>query len=454
MQATLGATAFQSDAGRPGPFLAYTAAIVLVVCGPCAGAAQRTVSTTAELETTIAASKPGDVVRLLPGEYVLNRSLQVPDGVSLTGDGRMAVDSSGFPSGMDPASAPTIRAADSLAADLVQLGNRTSLRGLRVVVPDKLVEGQRVPSGNAVALVSRRPADRVAAEIRNTEIVTGSPYGANADGPNGRGIMLATRNPVAEPSHVGAQLRLKVDYCLVRAPYGNALFANNFAAEGVVILDVRRSAVEGMTNVSGGTGRPDPVNGARTIFRSKDTRYYRNGDDLDRYGWQIYAGTGIPNPSVGTTASGPVHVETRVDSSGDRIEGFRVAVMAAGHRRVADFSTAGADNRLELRMHDTIIQSTGDGAVDLSLHGAISESAPRGSLVLSPGERNVVRAELVRVHGSGPRANVYSNRTLPGSTTDGDDGNRVAITGSARAFAKSNPSLLPPPPTAAFEATP
>jgi hypothetical protein len=391
---------------------------------------------------------------LLPGEYLLDHSLRVPDGVLLTGAGTMAVNSAGIPSGLDPSSAPTLRAADSFAGDLVQLGHRTVLRGLRVVVPAKTVAGRRVPSGNAVILVSRRPADRVEAGIRDTEIVTESPFGANAEGPNGRGIVVATRSPATEPMHTAARLHLKLDRYVVRAPYGNALFANNFAANGSVILEVRGSTVEGMTSVSGGTGRPAPVDGARTTFRSRDTLYFRAGDGLDRYGWQLYAGSGVPNQSVGAMAAGPVRVETRVDSRGDRIEGFRVAVMAAGHRRVADFSSAGADNRLELDLRDLILNSTGAGASDLSLHGAIADPAPQGSLVLPPGQRNVLSVRLARVRGSGTRANIYSNLTVPGSTSAVDEGNRVTFTGGAIGFAKSNVAILPPPPPAVFERLP
>jgi hypothetical protein len=128
--------------------------------------------------------------------------------------------------------------------------------------------------------------------------------------------------------------------------------------------------------------------------------------------------------------------------------------MAAGHRRVADFSSAGADNRLELDLRDLILNSTGAGASDLSLHGAIADPAPQGSLVLPPGQRNVLSVRLARVRGSGTRANIYSNLTVPGSTSAVDEGNRVTFTGGAIGFAKSNVAILPPPPPAVFERLP
>jgi hypothetical protein len=104
-------------------------------------------------------------------------------------------------------------------------------------------------------------------------------------------------------------------------------------------------------------------------------------------------------------------------------------------------------------MRNTIIRSAGDGAADLALLGAISEPAPRGTLALPPGERNVVWADLSGVNGSGERQNRFLDRAGPEGAPGVDDGNRVAIAGRADAFAKSNPAILPGPPPTAFEKT-
>lgn len=432
-------------------WLQAAAAGALLVIAGAASASERIVTTITELEAALADATPGRILRLMPGEYLAERPLIVPDGVSVLGSGHMSFDTDGTPAALQPSDATTIRAADALAGDLMSLGDRTRLRGLRVVVPARTVHGESVPSGNAIVIGSRRAGDRVSAVMSECEILTESKFGADFEGPTGRGVMMVTRNPTTQLPHEGARLKLAVDASIVRAPLGNALLANNFASGGALTLEVRRSRIEGITSIGGSTSRPDPVTGASVVFRSRRSLYRRAAGGIDRFGWQLYGGTGIPLATAGTSTAGSSHGMTRVESDSDRIEGFRTGVLAAGYRRVADYSGPGSDNRIELRMRNTIIRSAGEGASDFALLGAIGEPAPGGGLALPPGERNVVWADLRGVSGSGERKNRFLDRVGPDGAGSQDDGNRVVIAGRADVFAKSNPAILPTPPASAFK---
>lgn len=434
------------------PVRVALAVLVLAAGWNAAAASELVVDTAAELEAALARAAPGQTIRLLAGEYRFERPLRVPDGVSLAGTGRVALARDGTPAALEPADATTLRAAETLPGDLLTLGDGTTLSGLRVIVPARVVDGEPVPSGNAVVVGSRRGGDRIAAMLSDCEILTESKLGADAEGPTGRGVLLTTRNPVGEAPHEAARLQLVIDRSIVRAPFGNALLANNFASHGVLTLEVRRSLVEGITSISGGTARPDPVSGASTTFRSERTLYRRATPGMDRLGWQLYGASGIPVGPSGRAEPGATLSITRVDSRDDRIEGFRTGVLAAGYRRVADFSGPGHDNRVELRLRNTRILSVGEDAGDLVLLGAIGEVAPRGNLALPPGRGNVTRADLANVRGSGERVNRFVHRAGPADPDGVDDGNRVVIVGRPEAFEQSNADVVPGPPAAIFEA--
>ena len=127
-------------------------------------------------------------------------------------------------------------------------------------------------------------------------------------------------------------------------------------------------------------------------------------------GWQLLGGSSAPHAT--TPTPGVFRNTLRVRSLDDRIEGFRVAVHAAAGRRVLDTSGPVSDNRMELDMTGTTFRTLDAGA-DLSLHGALVESAPGGDTRIAVGDGNELRARISGASGSGPRANVFSNVSGP-----------------------------------------
>jgi hypothetical protein len=424
--------------------------IVALVTSAGALAVERVVGTAAELEAALDDAPRGLVVRLRPGEYLIERPLIVPNDVRLVGKASMTRDPDGWPEELTPGTAATLRAGPGLAGDLLTLGDGTTLQALRVVIPARRVDGEVVPSGNAVVVASRRPGDRVAATIRECEIVTESEFGANADGPTGRGLVIVARNPGSGPAHEGAHLQLLVEHSVVRARLGNALFVNNFAARAETTLEVRASHVEGMTAISGGTSRPYPVDGAIATFRSIRSRYRSVAGGWDRAGWFLFGASGVPFPSSGGPAPGAQNVRALVESDDDRIEGFRTGVHAVGYRRVADYSGPGRDNRLDLHLRGTRIATPDQSAADLVLLGVTSDPGTDPAVLLPAGERNQVVARFSAVRGSGERSNEFLDRAGPPAALVEGDGNRVQIEGSPAKFELSNPGLRPLPPESAF----
>ena len=432
-----------------GPSRVLLVGLALAAAGYGPARADTVVGSSAELVAALATASSGDVVRLRSGDYLLERSLHIPDGVTLHGGG------SGRAAGEDEVrgdyaghDAATVRSAESLDGDLLVLGDRAVVQGLRIVRAPPATGSPE--SGNGIVVASRRADDRIAATVRDCDFQTNATFGANARGPTGRAVAVMTRNPGGDAPHRSARVELTIERSAIRAPQGNAVFVNNFAAQGSLHVVVRHSLIEGFISVSGGTSRGQLVSGARTYFQSEYSRYRRVEDGVDWQAWQLFGASGTPLAVGDHTVPGGVDNRLRFESDRDRIEGFRIGVLATGFRRVADFSAPGIGNTLELRLRDTQIRTEGDGAADLVLRGAVADPGPQNDLRLAPGERNLVRAELRGVVGSGPRANRYVDCDCPpGQPLDGN-GNRVLIEGEASGFATANSRLQPPPPAAAF----
>ena len=104
-------------------------------------------------------------------------------------------------------------------------------------------------------------------------------------------------------------------------------------------------------------------------------------------------------------------------------------------------------NRVELTLRRIRIRSVGEGAADLSLHGALSESESgneTGSEAPMNAQSNVLRVSIQGSSGSGPRRNVYANAWLSGEA-DAAGRNRLESAGSRAAFLESNTGFDPTP---------
>jgi hypothetical protein len=420
------------------------AALVLVANHAVAQSVEVTVRSAAELRQALEPGQGARTIRLQAGRYVLDAPLVVPDGVVLLGEGVMRTDPDGLPTGFAPGAETVLVASERLQGDVVTLGDRTRLQNLRVESPAASADEPR--AGNLVVIASRRAGDRLNATLSECEFINHTQVGFSLAGPTGHTIAVLTRNPGAGvPWHEGARVRLAIERSLVRRPTGiGSVFALNFASAASIELDFERSRFEGSMGIVGGVARPDPVHGASTVLRSRGNLYVKGGGTYPT-GWGILGASVAPHAGVG--GGGAESNSVRVDSQDDRIEGYRVGIHAAAGRVVAARPGTVMHNRGEVTLRGIRIRSVGEGAADLSLHGALSESesgnetrpdAPMNA------QGNVLRVSIQGSTGSGPRRNVYANAWLSGDA-DTAGRNRLEFAGSRAAFLESNADFTPAP---------
>lgn len=430
---------------RPLPAPAVLAWLLLVASPALAGPTPEiTVRSAAELVEALRPERQARLIRLHAGRYPLAAPLAVPDGVELAGAGVMRFDPDGLPAGFVPGTETVLVASDGLRGDVVTLGDGVLLKGLRIegaaLVPGKGSEA----SGNIVVIASRRPGDRLEATLHECEVVNNREFGY-AGGPTGRAVVVMTVNPDGAAWHEGARVFARIERSIVRnTSDSNTVFAINFAGGGTIELDFERNRFEGSIGATGGAGRPDMVRGASTTLRSRGNLYLGT-DGPYAVGWQLIGGSVSPHHPLTEGAESNL---VRVDSQDDRIEGFRVAVEAVAGRPIVGVPGQVVNNRGELLLSGLRIKSTGESPVDLSLHGA-KLFRPRGaSMAAASGtEGNVLRVTLRDSTGSGPRANVYADRSPPEfavlATAPRSD--RLEISGSRTEFLESNSSVDPAP---------
>jgi hypothetical protein len=411
------------------------AAALLSCSATAAPAATLEAASIEELEASLARARPGTRIDLAPLKYQLDRPLVVPNGVTLSGGGRMSVDERGRATGFVPGPVATFLIAGEWRGDAVALGDGSELRGVRLVDQDR-EQGRR----NLVAVVSRRAGDRIRARVRECEIETAAvPEFRDPAQPRGRAVMVVTRGHHGTAgAHEGARVGVSVLRSIVRSPTSQALFAVNFASRGVVDVEVRDSVFGGVTSAVGGVPRPEAVAGARTTFRSRNS-LYRRVEGFDGFGWQLIGGSGVPHEGMGS-AGGASRNELIVDSRGDAIEGFRTGVYAAGGRRVGGLSGPSIGNVARLRLRDLAIEGAGEAPVDFELSGALAEPAPGGAEALPPGDSNLLQVDL-RGFRRGAGSSRYEAVRGPG----GRDDNRLEFAGDPGGFARSNPAFQPVP---------
>jgi hypothetical protein len=387
------------------------------------------VDTTEELKAALIEANAGRRILVRAGTYVVDRSLNVPNGATLQGEGVML--GGDLPAGFAALTETRIVALRSVAGDLLTLGNDASVQRLVVEdVPDRV--------GNTIAVGSRGPDTSVSASIVECEIVNPNPTRpAGPDGPNGGAIVALTLNLALDddpPPHAGAVVNVGIRRSIVRA-VGRALFAMNFAPDGRVNVDLTETVVAGTLEAFGGISRPDAVAWARTTIVSRRNLYLPTGPSP--IGWMIGGGSSPPFafPLPAATSSN----EVRVDSTDDRIEGFRTGIEAFAGRRHGVLAGPSSDSSATLELRGLKIQTTGPDAADFRLMAAFSFGE------FETGHRNTLRVDIRDSMASGPRANFYAHVAGPVLPENFGEGNRLAFIGTPAAFAESNTGLATPP---------
>lgn len=424
-----------------------------------------TVGSTADLIAALDPSHAGRVVLLRAGDYDLNRTITVPDGMTVQGSGVMQFDATGHPIGFSPATEAVLRMRADVAGDLVALGNGATMRNLTITdMPGR--------SGNVMAVVSRGTGDTVHATLSEVVIENPNPLTIAPGGPLGRGLYVSTRNPnlgADPPPHEGAVLGVRVIRSLIRSPSGGGgVFAYNFAPRGRISVELSRSVVGGSNEANGGVSRPDAVHDAEVRIISSGTRYRNDWPDpcaAPLLGWNLIGGSGAPLPLALPATTRNRLVVRSVD---DRLEGFTTAILATGSRQffAEPLNAPPTDNTIDLELTGTVFSSSScpEGGTGQSTTGVVAvRPGPGADLVLTgawvendalqAGDRNRVRVLLRGVSGSGPRANQYAHASGPAgplAPERGGSDNTLEIVGDPGAFGRENRGIVPSPPARFF----
>jgi hypothetical protein len=433
---SIGACAMQALEAAPGPELTQPPVEV---------------RTSKQLVEALQPGNAGRRIIAIRGVYDVDGPLLVPDGATLEGEGVMTFDADGLPVGFEPGTESTLRVARGFHGQVLTLGHGSALRGLRVLDLANSPSQPSLRQGNVVYVASRAPADAVSASIVECEITNPNAAGFSDVGPHGHGVVVLTLNPnlgATPAAHEGARISVRVQGSVIRTPSGAVVFANHFAARSDSSISLEGNRFEGFLTVGAGVSRPDAVTDSVMRVESRDNLYVRSG--RDRYGWLLLGGSTSPH-FLEAGIPGAARTLLQLDSTDDRVEGFRWSIHAVAARRIGGDSSPLMDNRLELRLRGTHIRSTGDGAADLVLQGALSEIAQaQGAGEFPAGDRNVLHVRMQGVTGSGPRQNAYAHVSGPSQPAHQGTGNRLEIVGDPASFARSNPDLDPPPPASFF----
>ena len=397
----------------------------------------------------VEALQPGNAgrhIRILRGDYAVDRPLVVPDGATLEGEGVMAIDPEGLPAGFEPGTESTLRVSGGFSGHVLTLGHGSLIRGLRLVDLANPAAPPLARTGNVVFAGSRAPGDTIAASVVECEIVSPNRGGFTDDGPMGHGIAAVTLNPglgAPPAAHEDARVSVSVRRSIVRANTGAAIFANNFAARSGVMLRLEGNRFEGYLVATAGVSRPDAVTGSVTSVESRRNLYARAG--FDRHGWLLLGGSASPHFLEAATP-GASRNRLQVESVDDRIEGFRFGIQAAAARRLSAQSAPLDDNHVELRLQGTRIVTPGEEAADFVLQATLSETGQAGGSGEFPaGDRNVLRLQMSGVTGSGLRRNVFADVVGPVQSANFGTGNRLEIEGTRSVLVQANRSVDPVP---------
>jgi hypothetical protein len=411
------------------------------------------VTTSQQLTDALTPQNAGRIIHIRAGLYNLSALLDVPDGVTLEGEGDMEFDDARLPTGFATATRTTLRMTANIAGNMLTLGNGVTVRKLAV-------EDLAGRTGNAIGIMSRNNNDSIYATLDENEIIDPNPHTVVPAGPAGCGVAIVTQNPNmgnAPAPHDASALNVRITRSLIRSATtgtGCGVFAFNFSSLSSVSVALTGNVIGGGMIASGGVSRPDAVHDSRTGIQSH-RNLYRNESANPcvpaRLGWNVQAGAGTPVPLV---IAATERNALTIHSQDDRIEDFTTGVFAAGGRRFFGPPTAGpsSDNAAELRLIGTTIStpscSAGTLVADVRLAGAIVANSS-----LAPGDGNTLRVLIRSVTGSGLRSNLYADVLGPAGPVAAafqGIGNRLEIDGSPRAFGQTNTSIEPAPPAEFF----
>ncbi len=394
------------------------------------------VSTAAALVAAVARASDGTTVLLQPGEYEVSRTLLIPEGVTLLGSARMKRDAQGWlPIGFDSGTRTVLKSVPGMQGDVLILGNRSVVRGLTIEdVPGR-------SEGNVVVARTRGDGEAVSATLEDCEVINPKRSDGNKDGPIGRAVVAMTPPPSAEDSKsVGSSVELRMSHCIVRSPLGSGVFATNFGPRSRISVVLTNNVIVGGLCVSAGASRPFAVSGASATVESRGNVFRAESTTPpDVAGWLVSA---VATPLEGGAPQAASKNTLRLSSTGDRIEGFQVAIVASGALRFIPQAGPLSENVANLELRQTEIRSLG---ADLVLSGARSESAG----VLSD-VGNVLQVDAAGVTGSGARKNLFLMTAGPPGTT-WQSGNRLELIGSAVTFARMNSRIIPAPTPQVFK---
>ena len=395
------------------------------------------------LAANLAVNNGARQILMLRGTYPVDAPISVPDGVSLSGEGVMRVDSSGVASGTEPGTETTLVASSRFDGDILTLGNGARVQGL--VVRDMEVADGTQRNGNVVAVASRSARDVVVASIIECEIFSPNPPGFTQLGPTGRGIVAMVRDSAQESlPDEGASLRVNVARSVVHGrKTGVAVFVINFAGASATRIALSHSRIEGRFVATGGANRLHVVTHSVTEIES-DHNVFAAPAESEPPGWMLFGGSSSPHIPTHESA-GPGFNTLRMRSVSDLIEGFQVGVLAVAGRRVFANSGEASDNRVELDLTDLHIRTEGIGAADFSLFAALAEPDAQLGREFAIGDRNTLRARIVESHGSGQRANEYATHFGPLNAINFGSRNRIEFVGDLATFRTSNDHIEPEP---------
>jgi hypothetical protein len=403
-----------SERSRPEPRMSTTSRSIVV-------------STVAELEAALSAGTDLTIF-VQRGTYVLDHTIQVPDGTTLIGEGTMLFDPEGLPAGFVPGSRTVLVATAAIIGDFVTLGDGASLQGL--VIQDAVRPA--LTGGSVVVVSSRKPSDAVSAQVTECEIINANPVtGPGLNGPVGRGLMAITRNRLgaggAAP-HEQSLISIHLTQSIIRSPGGgDGIFAINNASGSHIELHLHRNVV-GKLGANGGVSRPDSTVGATTSIQSTGNLYRADNPSLTVIGWQLNGGSDAPMLAP-LIAEETLNNKLSIHSVDDRIEGFGRAIVATAGMRMSALAGVISSNEMELILEGTRFASS---TFDFQLFGARN--------LLGTADDNELRVTLRNVTGSGQRANTYGDAASNLGT-----GNRLIVTGSVNAFSQTNEAILPMP---------
>ena len=427
--------------------------------GPKFSDGSAVIGSSADLIAALIPANSGRRIQLRAGTYEIDRTLTVPDGMTIEGAGVMQFGDDGLPTGFDEATRTTIRMTRAAAGDMLSLGDGVTLRGLEIADL-----GGR--TGNVVAVVSRRPADSLSVTIEETVILNPNLFSIGASGALGRALFITTRNPNlgGDPLPDSASaITVRMVRSLVRAPAGGGgFFAYNFAASSTITLRIAKSVIGGSNEAAGGVSRPDAVHDSRVLVESEGVVYQNEWADpcaAPLNGWNLTGGAATPVPIEGAAIARRNQLVVR--SVDDRLTGFTSAIRATASRRFFPdpINLAPEDNGIILQLSGTTIEtpeceSVGratDGGVATERRDPVRDLLLIGAWVpndaLMAGTGNTLRAEFTGVTASGTSTNQYMDA---GTSTGAlraplaGTGNRLVIAGDPARFARENRGIDPP----------